>query len=129
PQLVYGPFSYAGQKCISVQRIFVHARRWDEFVPAFVERARRVKVGDPRDADVLVGPMIDEANAKRVDSWIDEARRLGAEVLVGGKRQGALVPPTVLTRVPRAAHLVRDEAFGPTVNLDRVGSLDEPVAR
>ena len=129
PKLVYGSFSYAGQKCISVQRIFVHARRWDEFVSAFVEQARRVKCGDPRDNDVLVGPMIDEANAKRVESWIDEARRLGAEVLLGGKRQGSLVPPTVLTGVPRAAHLDRDEAFGPTVNLERVDSFDDAVAR
>ncbi|HEY2743563.1 MAG TPA: aldehyde dehydrogenase family protein, partial [Polyangia bacterium] len=129
PKLVYGAFSYAGQKCISVQRIFVHARRWDEFVPAFVESARRVKCGDPRDAEVLVGPMIDEANAKRVESWIDEARRLGAEQLVGGKRQGSLVPPTVLTQVPREAHLDRVEAFGPTVNLERVADFDEAIAR
>jgi acyl-CoA reductase-like NAD-dependent aldehyde dehydrogenase len=73
--------------------------------------------------------MIDEANAKRIDGWIDEARRLGAEVLLGGKRQGALVPPTVLTGVPRTAHLDRDEAFGPTVNLERVASFDEAIAR
>ncbi len=73
--------------------------------------------------------MIDEANARRVESWIDEARRLGAEVLLGGKRQGSLVPPTVLTGVPRGAHLDRDEAFGPTVNLERVVDFDEAIAR
>jgi acyl-CoA reductase-like NAD-dependent aldehyde dehydrogenase len=129
PKLVYGAFSYAGQKCISVQRIFVHARLWDTFVSAFVETARRVKVGDPRDADVLVGPMIDEANARRIEAWIDEARRLGAEVLLGGKRQGALVPPTVLAKVPREAKLDREEAFGPTVNLERVADFDEAIAR
>ncbi len=129
PKLVYGAFSYAGQKCISVQRIFVHARLWDAFVPAFVESTRRIKVGDPRDADVLVGPMIDEANAKRIEAWIDEARRLGAEVLIGGKRQGALVPPTVLAAVPREAKLNREEAFGPTVNLERVADFDEAIER
>ena len=129
PKLIYGAFSYAGQKCISVQRIFVHARLWDDFVPAFVESARRVRCGDPRDAEVLVGPMIDEANARRVESWVDEARRLGAEILLGGKRQGSLMPPTVLTQVPRKAHLDRDEAFGPTVNLERVADFDEAIAR
>jgi acyl-CoA reductase-like NAD-dependent aldehyde dehydrogenase len=129
PKLVYGAFSYAGQKCISVQRIFVHARLWDRFVPAFVESARRVKQGDPRDADVLVGPMIDEANARRVEDWIDEARRLGAEVLLGGPRRGSLVPPTVLAGVPRAARLDREEAFGPTVNLTKVADFDEAIER
>lgn len=128
-KLVYGAFSYAGQKCISVQRIFVHARRWDAFVEAFVESAGRVKVGDPRDAEVLVGPMIDEANARRVEDWIDEARRLGAEVLLGGPRRGQLVPPTVLAGVPRAAKLDREEAFGPTVNLTRVADFDEAIER
>jgi acyl-CoA reductase-like NAD-dependent aldehyde dehydrogenase len=112
-----------------VQRIFVHQKVWDAFVPAFVESARQVRIGDPRDTDVLVGPMIDEANARRVEEWVDEARRLGAELLLAGKRQGSLMPPTVLTGVPRQAHLDRDEAFGPTVNLERVASFDEAVAR
>jgi acyl-CoA reductase-like NAD-dependent aldehyde dehydrogenase len=129
PKLIYGAFSYAGQKCISIQRIFVHARRWEEFANAFVDSARRVKSGDPRDADVMVGPMIDEANARRVESWIEEARGLGASVLLEGKRKGALVPPTVLSGVPRAARLDREEAFGPTVNLERVADFDEAIAR
>jgi len=129
PKLIYGSFSYAGQKCISVQRIFVHARRWDEFVSGFVELARRVKVGDPRDSDVLVGPMIDEANARRVEDWIQEARRLGAEVLLDGKRKGTFVPPTVLAGVPREAKLDREEAFGPTVNLYKVADFDEAIER
>jgi glyceraldehyde-3-phosphate dehydrogenase (NADP+) len=129
PKLIYGAFSYAGQKCISVQRIFVHARRWDAFVSGFVELARRVRCGDPRDPEVLVGPMIDEANARRVEEWIEEARRLGAALLLEGPRRGTFVPPTVLAGVPRAAKLDREEAFGPTVNLEKVGSFDEAVAR
>jgi glyceraldehyde-3-phosphate dehydrogenase (NADP+) len=129
PKLVYGAFSYAGQKCISVQRVFVHARRWDELVERFTEAARRVRVGDPRDPEVLVGPMIDEGNARRVEEWIAEAERAGAKVLVGGKRQGRVVVPTVLTEVPPTARLAAEEAFAPTVNLERVGSLDEAIAR
>lgn len=129
PKLVYGAFSYAGQKCISVQRIFVHARLWDAFVSAFVEYARRAKVGDPRDADVLVGPMIDEANARRIEAWVEEARQLGAEVLLDGPRRGSLVPPTVLAGVPREARIDREEAFGPVVNLSRVADFDEAIER
>jgi len=129
PKLVYGAFSYAGQKCISVQRVFVHARRWDELVERFVAAARRVKVGDPRDPEVLVGPMIDEGNARRVEGWIAEAERAGARVLVGGPRQGRVVPPTVLAGVPAAAKISCEEAFAPTVILERVDSLDEAIAR
>ena len=127
PKLVYGAFSYAGQKCISVQRIFVHARRYDELADRFVAATREVKVGDPRDEQVFVGPMIDEANARRVESWIEEARSAGARVLVGGARRGALLPPTVLAGVPRDTRLARDEVFGPTVNLEQVASFDEAI--
>jgi glyceraldehyde-3-phosphate dehydrogenase (NADP+) len=127
PKLVYGAFSYAGQKCISVQRVYVHARRFDELVERFSRAARQVRVGDPRQPDLFCGPMIDEANARRVESWIEEARAAGATVLVGGPRQGAIVPPTVLTGVPPHCRLAREEAFGPTVNLERVESFDEAL--
>ena len=128
PKLIYGAFSYAGQKCISAQRLYVHARIWDDFVARFVAAARAVKVGDPRDPDNLVGPMIDEANALRIERWIEEAKARGAKVLVGGPRRGATVPPTVLTEVPHVLPLHREEAFGPTVNLERVESFDAAVA-
>jgi acyl-CoA reductase-like NAD-dependent aldehyde dehydrogenase len=128
PKLVYGAFSYAGQKCISVQRVYAHARRFDELVERFTRAAAEVHVGDPRRADLFCGPMIDEANARRVEAWIEEARTAGARVLVGGARQGAIIPPTVLTGVPAHCRLAREEAFGPTVNLERVESFDEALA-
>jgi glyceraldehyde-3-phosphate dehydrogenase (NADP+) len=124
PKLVYGAFSYAGQKCISVQRIYVHARRFDDFLERFAAAARATQVGDPRDPALICGPMIDEANARRVESWIEEARAAGARVVVGGPRRGAIVPPTVLTGVPRPCRIAREEAFGPTVNVERVESFD-----
>jgi acyl-CoA reductase-like NAD-dependent aldehyde dehydrogenase len=124
PKLIYGAFSYAGQKCISIQRIYVHQRRWDEFVGRFLGAVREVKVGDPRDRDVFVGPMIDEGNARRVEAWIAEAVERGARVLFGGRRAGALLPPTVLTAVPRDARMAKDEVFGPTVNLEPVQSFE-----
>ncbi|HUS63007.1 MAG TPA: aldehyde dehydrogenase family protein [Kofleriaceae bacterium] len=129
PKLVYGAFSYAGQKCISVQRIYVHARRWDEFRTRFVDAAKAVGIGDPRERQNLVGPMIDEANARRIEGWIAEAGAAGATVLCGGPRRGTVVPPTVLTGVPATAKLACEEAFGPTVNLEPVASFDAGLER
>ncbi len=126
--LVYGAFSYSGQKCISVQRIYVHTRVHDDFTTRFVEATREVKVGDPREEGVLVGPMIDEANAKRIERWIGEAEERGARVLVGGPRRGTVVPPTVLAGVPRDAKLSCEEAFGPVCFIERVASFDEAIA-
>jgi glyceraldehyde-3-phosphate dehydrogenase (NADP+) len=124
PKLVYGAFSYAGQKCISVQRIYVVASRFDEFLERFSAATRATGVGDPRDPRLFCGPMIDEANAARVESWVEEARAAGARVVVGGPRKGSLLPPTVLTGVPADCHLAREEAFGPTVNVERAASFE-----
>jgi glyceraldehyde-3-phosphate dehydrogenase (NADP+) len=128
PKLVYGAFSYAGQKCISVQRIYVHAKRFEEFLERFAAAASATQVGDPRDPHLICGPMIDEANARRVESWIEEARAAGARVVTGGPRRGAILPPTVLTGVPRHCRLAREEAFGPTVNIEAVASFDDALA-
>ncbi len=127
PKLVYGAFSYAGQKCISAQRICVHARRWDEFTSRFVAATRALTIGDPRDPANLVGPMIDEANAIRIERWIEEAQAHGARVLTGGPRRGAVVPPTVLTDVPHDVALHCEEAFGPTVNLEPFEDFDAAI--
>jgi acyl-CoA reductase-like NAD-dependent aldehyde dehydrogenase len=129
PKLVYGAFSYAGQKCISIQHLLVHDSLWDELVPRFLDEVKQLKIGDPRDRACLVGPMIDEANARRIESWIAEAVSLGAQLLHGGERRGTVVPPTVLAEVPAAAKLASQEAFGPTVNLSRFSRLEEAIAR
>ncbi len=127
PKLIYGAFSYAGQKCISVQRIYVHARRFDELLARLAAAAGQVRLGDPRDRELFCGPMIDEANARRVEGWIEEARAAGARVVVGGVRQGSSLQPTVLTGVPRDCRLAKDEAFGPTVNVEPVASFDDGI--
>jgi acyl-CoA reductase-like NAD-dependent aldehyde dehydrogenase len=132
PKLIYGAFSYAGQKCISIQRIYVvdrdQGRLADQVRERLVAATTALKVGDPRDPKVLVGPMIDESNARRVESWIGEAVAAGARVLCGGKREGTVVSPTVLADVPASTRAACDEIFGPVCNLDRVGSFDEAVA-
>jgi acyl-CoA reductase-like NAD-dependent aldehyde dehydrogenase len=110
-----GAFSYAGQVCISVQRVFVHETIWDEFMARFVEAARKLKVGDPLDPQTDVGPMVDLKAAARTQAWVDEARSMGGRVLLGGTAGGSYFPPTVLTDVPTTARVCGEEAFGPLV--------------
>src|SRR5688500_18255609 len=90
-----GAFTYAGQVCISVQRMFVHESIWDDFLGRLVEGARGLKVGDPLDPTTDVGPMVDEKAAQRTQGWVEEAIALGGKVLLGGKADGNLYPPTV----------------------------------
>jgi glyceraldehyde-3-phosphate dehydrogenase (NADP+) len=129
PKLIYGAFSYSGQKCISVQRIYAVGAIHAPFIERFVEAARAVNVGDPRGEGVLVGPMIDEANAKRVERWVEEATARGARVLTGGPRRGTVVPPTVLCDVPRDCKVSCDEVFGPVCLIERAASFAEALER
>ena len=110
-----GAFSYSGQVCISVQRLFVHEDVWDEFMAAFVTGAKALKVGDPIDPTTDVGPMVDGAAASRTQRWVDEALALGGKALLGGKADGTFFPPTVLTDVPDTAQVCSNEAFAPLV--------------
>ena len=128
PRIVYGAYSYAGQKCISVQRVFAHRSIHDAFVDRLIAESRKVKVGDPADPDVLVGPLIDEAAARRVEAWIEEARAGGAQILVGGPRQGAVIPPTVIAKAPRGAKVSCAEVFGPVVTVDPFDRWEDALA-
>ncbi|MDQ2964650.1 MAG: aldehyde dehydrogenase family protein, partial [Chloroflexota bacterium] len=110
-----GAFAYAGQVCISVQRMFIHEDVWDEFMRRFVEGTKGLKVGDPLDPQTDVGPMVDENAAGRTQSWVDEAIALGGKVLVGGKAKGNFFAPTILTDVPPTAQVCSNEAFAPLV--------------
>lgn len=110
----------AGQSCIAVQRVFVHEYLEDAFVPRLAAAVQALKTGDPRDEDVDVGPMINEEAAKRVESWVDEALAGGATLVVGGQRQGATFPPTVLAGVPAGAKVLTEEVFGPVLAVARV---------
>ncbi|MEW6223323.1 MAG: aldehyde dehydrogenase family protein [Chloroflexota bacterium] len=126
---VTGAFAYSGQVCISVQRMFVHEAVWDEFMDRFLAAARALRLGDPADPTVDVGPMVDAAAAARTQAWVDEARALGGEVLLGGTADGTFFPPTVLTGVPVHAQVCSNEAFAPLVVAFRVSTLDEAVRR
>ncbi len=124
---VTGAFSYAGQVCISVQRMFVHADVMDAFLEKFVAAASRLKVGDPLDPETELGPMVDEKAAQRTQSWVDEAVSMGGRVLIGGKAQGAFFPPTVLTDTPVKAQICSNEAFAPVVIVFPFTDFDDAV--
>jgi acyl-CoA reductase-like NAD-dependent aldehyde dehydrogenase len=131
-KLIYGAFSYAGQKCISVQRIYVVScdggQLADEFLRRFLAAVQTIKCGDPRDPEVLVGPMIDAGNAQRIERWVDEAERSGARLLARGGRHGQVISPTVLTEVPTDAQVCREEAFGPICLIERVADFSTGIA-
>jgi glyceraldehyde-3-phosphate dehydrogenase (NADP+) len=122
---VQGAFKYAGQTCISVQRVYVHAEVWTEFTDRFVKLAAGLRVGDPAEEGTDVGPVISLAAADRVRQWVAEAVSEGATVLLGGDGEGSYLPPTVLTDVPPAARMCREEVFGPVAVLSKVASFDE----
>jgi acyl-CoA reductase-like NAD-dependent aldehyde dehydrogenase len=122
-------FSFAGQSCISVQRVLVHEDAYDAFRDAFVPLVEALVVGDPADAETDVGPLIAPSERDRVLEWIEEARAGGATVLTGGSVENELLRPTVVESPPRDARLACDEVFGPVCTLERYGTLDEAIER
>jgi len=128
PAIAAGAFAQAGQNCLGVQRVFVLADVYDAFRERFVAHVRRMKAGSSMDEATDVCAMITAGQAARVETWIREAVQGGARVLAGGRREGALVWPTVLEAVPEGARLDCDEVYGPAVSLYRVGSLSEAIA-
>jgi acyl-CoA reductase-like NAD-dependent aldehyde dehydrogenase len=114
---VTGGFVYAGQTCISVQRVFVHEAAYASFLGKLLPLAAAVKVGDPMDEDTVIGPLIDEAAAQRIEAWIGEAVAGGARVRTGGKRSGSLFDATVLTDVAPDMKVSCREVFGPLITV------------
>ncbi|TAM74768.1 aldehyde dehydrogenase family protein [bacterium] len=115
--LVGAAFGLSGQSCVSTQRIYVHASIEERFTAALVERARALRVGDPRDPETNVGPLNTLPAADRICAWIDDAVAAGARLHCGGRRDGVLVWPTVLSGVSPAMKVVCDEVFGPVVSV------------
>jgi acyl-CoA reductase-like NAD-dependent aldehyde dehydrogenase len=117
PRCVTGSFAYAGQICISVQRIYVHRKVWDQFTERFLQGTKRLKLGDPLDPETDMGPMITEQDAKRTETWVNEAVEGGAKILTGGKREKNFYHPTVLTSVKPDMKVMSLEIFAPVVSL------------
>jgi glyceraldehyde-3-phosphate dehydrogenase (NADP+) len=114
-----GGYAYSGQTCISVQRVFVHESVYDRFVDRFVATVKGLATGNPGDDATVIGPLIDEAAARRVEQWIQEAVAQGARVLAGGTRSGSVVEATVLADVTPAMKVSCREVFGPVVTVSR----------
>jgi acyl-CoA reductase-like NAD-dependent aldehyde dehydrogenase len=127
-RLIFGSYYQSGQSCIKVQRVHVHASIYDEVKRRFVDATKKLKAGDPKQRDVFLGPLIDEAAARRLESWIVEARDAGANVLCGGARNGNMLEATVLENVPRDAKLNALEAFGPVTLLAKFDAFDAAIA-
>jgi glyceraldehyde-3-phosphate dehydrogenase (NADP+) len=124
---VQGGFGYAGQTCISVQRIYVHESVAEPFLTRVLDGVRSLIVGDPREETTDVGPMISVTAAERAERWIREAVEAGAKVLVGGERSGAFLMPTVLTDVTPEMKVSCEEVFAPVVVVSRYADFEEAI--
>jgi acyl-CoA reductase-like NAD-dependent aldehyde dehydrogenase len=120
-------FNYAGQVCISAQRIFVHESICEEWTRGFVERAKTLRTGDPLDEATELSVMIDEEAARRAESWIKEAVTGGARLLCGGVRRGALLEATVLTDVQSEMRVCTEEIFAPVATLSTFSDFEDAL--
>jgi len=115
PRTVLGAYAYAGQVCISIQRIFLHEKIYDRFMGDFIGATKKLKLGDPLEEDTDVGPMINMGAAEQTEEWVNEAVENGARVLTGGKRDGVMYEPTILENVKPELRISWLEAFAPVV--------------
>jgi len=127
PRCIISAFSNSGQVCISLQRIYVHKDIADEFSEKFVKAVKELKVGNPLDSDVELGPMIDEKEALRAKSWIDEAVSQGAHILCGGNVEGRILYPTVLRNTTKDMKVMCMEVFAPIVSIVEYDSFEEAI--
>ncbi len=126
-RIVIGAFYQSGQSCIGVQRVLVHDAVYEETRDRLVAATAALKMGDPRDPDTFIGPMISEKEATRLAGWIADAVARGAKLLCGGKQRGAMLEATLLEDAPKTCAVVTQEAFGPVAVLSRFSSFDEAL--
>jgi len=126
-RLVIGAFYQSGQSCIGVQRILIHESIYDDVKSRLVAATKQLIAGDPKDEKTFIGPMISEGEAKRLDSWVQEAVQAGGKVLCGGGRDGAMLDATLLENVPKDQTVCTEEAFGPVAVLSRFSDFDDAL--
>lgn len=126
-RIALGAYGQAGQSCIKVQRIYIHKEIAETFTENFVTATKATKYGNPLEDDTIVGPLIDKTAADRIESWINEAISNGAKLLAGGKRNGLLIEPTILTSTRNDMKVVCEEIFGPVVTLHEFQTIEEVV--
>ncbi|MEA2064652.1 MAG: aldehyde dehydrogenase family protein [Gemmatimonadota bacterium] len=126
---VVGAFAFSGQVCISIQRILLNESLAGRFLEQFIPLVEQIERGDPMEEATQIGPMIEEAEARRIESWIEAAVRGGARVLTGGKREGAFFQPTVLDQVKPDMDIYCKEAFGPVVCIETYRDYEDALDR
>ncbi len=126
-RVTWGGFTYAGQSCISVQRVYIHEEIYEAFVDRLLQRVSVLRVGDPLEETTDVGPVIDREAAERIEAWVQEAVAGGAKVLIGGRRTGNLWEPTILTSIREDMKVSCQEVFGPLIGLYRYADPIEAI--
>jgi len=126
-RVAFGGYYQAGQSCIAVQRVFVQSEVYEDFVARLVKQVESLKVGDPLDPSVDVGPVIDHDSLERIDAWVKEAVDGGAEILTGGRREDPLYWPTVLANTSPEMSVRCQEVFGPVVTVERYETFEEAL--
>ena len=122
-----GAFAYAGQVCISVQRVFIHEKVYDDFMPLLIKQTESIVCGDPLDRATDLGPMIDDKAASRTQQWIDDAVKEGARVITGGKADGRFFQPTIIENAAPQSFVCSREAFAPLVTVFKVPTFAKGV--
>jgi acyl-CoA reductase-like NAD-dependent aldehyde dehydrogenase len=125
----FGSFYNSGQVCISLQRIYVHEKIYNEFANALAKEAKELKVGSPYEEDTFMGPLINEDAKLRAKRWVASAIDEGANVLYGGEEKDGIFPPTVMVDVTDDMQIICEEVFAPIVSLVKVASYDEAVEK
>ena len=126
-RIIFGAFYQSGQSCIGVQRILIHEKVYEKVKDLLVERTKVLKMGDPKDEETFIGPMISESEAVRLETWIQDAVGSGGKLLCGGKRDGAMLEAALLEDVPTDQDICRLEAFGPVAVLTPFNDFDEAL--
>lgn len=127
-RLIGGAYGHAGQVCISVQRILVHQDIFEELKDKLVQKLQHLKAGDPDLETTLLGPMIKEAEAKRLHRWMEDAVAQGANVLTGGEVKGAMFEPILLEKVDHQLEIYRNEVFGPVAIIEAYSDFESGIA-
>ncbi len=122
-----GAFSYAGQICISVQRVYIHEKIFDEWTEKFAAKAKNLKKGNPLEEETELSVMITESAAQKAQSWVDDAVKADAKLLCGGKRDGAMLAATILTNTTPEMRVVSEEIFAPVAVVEKFSDFEEAV--
>ncbi|PYR91414.1 MAG: aldehyde dehydrogenase [Acidobacteria bacterium] len=127
-RVAWGGFTYAGQSCISAQRIYVHDTIYQPFLSELLRRTEALTAGDPLNEETDLGPVIDDGAADRIGEWIDEAKAAGAKVIAGGTRDGRLWQPTIIEAAPASVRVNCQEVFAPVLTIQRYADVEEAIA-